>query len=409
MRRIYWFLILLIACAWLTGCRYSITTPYPTFPLVDVNAYDLAPTLPEPSLVPTSSLPTPTEDPCPLTATVWSEIPQVPILIYHRFDPRPGSVSINFMTSLSDFDAHLYALYSAGFSLVSLEGWLRGEIHVPEGRRPLILTIDDSYYADQLSLDENSQPASYSGIGLLWQFSQEHPDFGFQVALFYNFGDKAYANAYTNGQFSVQDGWRQDRAEAIAWGITHGAIPMNHFYDHPFLKTLSPDEIEWQLSENDRALREALALLGQENLAALLPNILAIPYVVWPDTEAGKQILYDYTSPEGAPVTAIVEGDYAANAKLLKAPFSPDFDPWHIPRINATWEAIDVIVGMMDAIPAAANCALGEFTVNPHINPTQASNAILDLTNSGNCPEGYFMVGQLAFQVKDGSILQLSP
>jgi hypothetical protein len=64
---------------------------------------------------------------------------------------------------------------------------------------------------------------------------------------------------------------------------------------------------------------------------------------------------------------------------------------------------------MMDAIPAAANCALGEFTVNPHINPTQASNAILDLTNSGNCPEGYFMVGQLAFQVKDGSILQLSP
>ena len=34
-------------------------------------------------------------------------------------------------------------------------------------------------------------------MGVLWQFYQEHPDFGFSASLFYNLGDKLFANQET--------------------------------------------------------------------------------------------------------------------------------------------------------------------------------------------------------------------
>ncbi|MFN2302377.1 MAG: hypothetical protein ACK2TV_01470 [Anaerolineales bacterium] len=415
MRNQKWFLFLFLALIGLSSCTY-IPDQYRT-----INAEPLQETLsvsypvknPTSSPIPANEAPlitpepTPTAEPIQLTATVWQQAPRAPILMYHRFNPLPGGVSYQYTTSLSDFDGHLQALYDAGFALVPLSDWLQGAIHVPEGRRPLVLTLDDLYYGDQLILDEEGNPASYCGVGRLWRFSQDHPGFNFDVALFYNLGDKAYANQYANGVFSVQDGWREDQAKAIAWGIQNGAIPLNHFYKHPFLDQLNPDQILWQLQENDAALRNALDLIGARDLAARLPNILALPYVVWPATDAGKQVLYDYISPEGAPVMGIVEGGYATSSKLCPAPFNPEFDPHHIPRLNVTWDAINLIVSLKEDLPTAAKCDLGIFTKEALYNdPSQISNAISDLTQSGNCPEGYYVVEGLVFSVFNGEVIQ---
>ena len=360
------------------------------------------------TLTPTPT-PAPTPEPVKLTATVWQAMPRVPILMYHRFDVQPGATSYAYTTSLSDFEGHLSSLYEAGYSLVSLQDWLDGKIDLPPGRRPLIITIDDLFYGDQLSLDENGEPAIYSGVGTLWHFYQNHPDFQFHLSLFYNFGDKQYANTYQNGVFLVTDGWRQARAEAIAWGIEHDAVPANHFYRHPFLNQLSPTQIEWELSENDKALREALALVGKEALAEGLPNILALPYVVWPATEAGKQVLYDYRSPEGVPVAAILEADEATNAKLLPAPFSTDFDRWHVPRINARWGAIDLIRSLKDEISAPEICKLGKFDPSHTERPKRIMEAIQARITNGRCPMGLYMVNDFIFQADSNGVTQISP
>lgn len=344
-----------------------------------------------------------------LTATVWEEEPQVPILMYHRFNPQAGQNASSFMIHLSEFDDHLIRLYDAGFALVALNDWIQGTIHLPEGKRPLIITIDDLWYADQISLDENGNPATYSGVGRLWQFSQQHPDFGFHAALFYNFGDKAFANKYADGSFYVEDGWRRDRADTIAWCIENGAIPMNHFYNHPFLDELTPAEIRWELEENERALREALSLVSKETLAKGLPNILALPYVVWPATDAGKQVLFDYISPEGSPVTAILEADYAEQAKLFPSPYSSDFDPWHVPRINANWDAINVIIEMSSDLPKASQCDLGTISLEAHLYSNQVMQAILERVEDERCATGLYIVGDLAFRADETHIVQVSP
>jgi hypothetical protein len=297
MRRLLTLLPLLLGIA-LVGCRNPSNVPVSNTSLPQVEIELNAPIAVETTLPPTIT-PTPTvlADPVQLTATVWESLPKAPVLMYHRFNPQPGASSYRYTTSLADFERQLIALYDAGFSLVSLTDWLQGNIHLQEGRRPLIITIDDLFYADQISLTEDGNPAPYSGVGLLWDFAQEHPEFNFTVALFYNLGDKGYANHYQNGIFTIQDGWRQARAEAIAWSLDNGAIPLNHFYEHPYLNQLSPPEILWQLEENDKALRTALVLAGREDLIKSLPNILALPYVVWPETEEGDQVLFQLRQP----------------------------------------------------------------------------------------------------------------
>ena len=411
MKRLIGFLIFLLALGGLTACHASFASlPQTTSPArIDLDARRIAPTRSVASATPTDLPPTPPPQPVTITATVWETLPEVPILMYHRFDPQPGAVSALYRTSLTDFKWHLQTLYDAGFSLIALEDWLRGNIHPPEGRRPLIITIDDLFYADQLSLDENGAPASYSGVGLLWQFSKEHSDFGFAVALFYNLGDKGYANHYGSGGFTIENGWRQARAEAIAWGIKNGATPLNHFYEHPNLSLLSPEEIHWQIEENEKVLRESLALIGEESLAANLPNILALPYVIWPETEPGKQVLFDYLAPNGAPVAAIVEGGGTAGARLFPAPFSADFDPYHVPRVNASREAIDLFLEISEGQPRAQQCELRYLSGSPQVKPGEISAAILDQVNKGICPDGYYMVDQLTFYVQQDEIMQLSP
>lgn len=415
MRKVKLYLILILGFV-LSSCHMpsQANVPYnhepPTRPPLPMETEKsgaepdgLAPTLPMITLTP--NLPS---EPIQLTATVWEEHPQAPVLMYHRFNPQPGVSSSRFVTSLSDFEQQLNALNNAGFSLVSLQDWLRGNIHLQEGRRPLIITIDDLFYGDQLSLDSQGIPANYSGVGLLWHFSQANPVFNFEAALFFNMGDKGYANHYENGVFSVGDGWRQARAKVIAWGIENGAMPLNHFYEHPYLDRLSPEQIQWQMAQNDESLREALALIGREDLNKHLPNILALPYVVWPATEEGKQVLYNYINPEGAPVAAIVEGDYAGGARFLQAPFVDGFNRWHVPRISVSSQSIEMIIDRADQIPTARSCPLGEFWDNPHLMPETIAGAILNQVNAGKCPYGYYVVHQFVFLVQADGIIQFS-
>ena len=149
--------------------------------------------------------------------------------------------------------------------------------------------------------------------------------------------------------------------------------------------------------------------MGAESLTENLSNILALPYVIWPETEEGKQLLYNYRSPDGSPVSAILEANDGALVRPLSAPFSRTFDPHHIKRLNAVQEAVDAIVMAADGIPAAVSCDLGELPVGALSVPTQVKLAILKQIRQGNCTSGYYTVGQLAFFADENNVIQLSP
>ncbi|MDY6846910.1 MAG: hypothetical protein SVP52_07220, partial [Chloroflexota bacterium] len=167
--------------------------------------------------------------------------------------------------------------------------------------------------------------------------------------------------------------------------------------------------ILWQLEKNDAVLREALSLVGKPELSEDLDNILALPYAIWPESDAGKQALFNYQSPEGLPVAAILEANDGTHVRPIPAPFAKTFDPHHVKRLNAVQGAIDAIIHKADEIPSATLCDLGEIPPAALSDPHQIGLAIGKQIRQGNCTHGYYTLGQFAFYVDEGNVIQLSP
>lgn len=340
---------------------------------------------------PTRVVPTPTSIPEPalvfLEATVWTSQPRVPVLVYHRFLPDHYPYSTKVKMRLGDFRDQLERLYRSGYTLIALDRWLSGEILVPEGRRPLILTIDDLFFADQVALTEDGVHSIETGLGVLWQFAQEFPEFGNAVALFPNLGNKLYP------------GGEEVLAQVIAYSIEHGAIPYNHFYMHPMLELTNPRGIHLEAERNDRYLRELLRLIEREDLIAQLGNIIALTYGVWPDQKAGRDAILAYVTPEGMALQAILEVDFAVRAKFLAPPYAESFDRLHVPRIVATEDAIKLLTETSESFPAAHVCSIGPLDPAREADVSYLQLQILKSRRENGCPDGVYVIGHNAFRV----------
>jgi len=353
----YRWLIVILAGFLLAGCGAQIETQHssqpPTAAVVnqptETQAFTQTLTL-TPAFTPTM---TPTAVPStPVTATVWESDPSIVILTYHQFAENIAKQSTGLKVRFEDFEYQLNQIYDAGFSLVPLEDWLAGRMVVPEGRRPLILSLDDLYFNNQIRLDENGSPRPDTGLGILWDFYQKHPDFGYSAALFVNLGNKLYANP-------DDPGWEMELAETIAWGMDHDLMPYNHFYTHPRLDWSTGSAILWEAEQNDVYLRQLLRMANREDLIPRLGNILALTYGVWPKRgDIGPML--SYVNPEGEPVQAVMEIDRISLEMYLLPPYAPDFNRYHLPRHVASPSAVDFLVANAEKFPRAQSCDLGE-------------------------------------------------
>jgi hypothetical protein len=342
--------------------------------------------VPEASLAPTASEEI-------VAAMVWPAHPQVPILTYHRFLPDTYAQSTAVKTRFADFRSHLERLYDAGYSVIPLESWLAGELNTPTGRRPLIITIDDAFFADQISLIDDGEISPQTGIGVMWEFYREHPEFGFSAALFASLGDKLYL------------GGEEALAKAIVWGLEHGIIPYNHFYSHPRLDLTENRWIPWEAEKNDLYLRKLLASQARSDLTDRLGNILALPYGVWPLTEAGRAALLGYVNPEGMPVQAVLEVDYAYRARLAEAPYAEDFDPLHVPRIVGTLSAIAVLEELAQGLPLAAPCELRSEGDLPE--GSDKWEAEIERARHERCGPGLYVIGNSIYDALGDEVQEI--
>ncbi len=152
--------------------------------------------------------------------------------------------------------------------------------------------------------------------------------------MFANFGDKYYGNLFTGTWWYVANGWQENLAQTIAWGIEHNVYPYNHTWRHPHLDQLADNLIQPQLALNDEKLREYLALAGHPEFASNLSNYIALPYGSWPVSDKGIDQLTSYQNPEGDPVRAVFEAGYEYSPALPHF-FHPISLIMHLPRMAA--------------------------------------------------------------------------
>lgn len=353
--------------------------------------------------------PTPTEPPIYLEATVWTGELQVPILIYHRFvADHTLEASNSTKMRYSDFSSQLQSLYDNGFSLVSLQDWMDGDFVVPVGRKPLILTIDDLWFGDQIFLEADGTPSIYSGIGILWAFSQEHPDFGFAAAGFSNMNDKKTADIHDRDYFIVSEGdaWIDQLARTIAWSIENGFEPYNHLFNHPQLSKTTNAGIIEEMKENDRVTRYYLSRIGRDDLIPLLGNMIALPYGEWPATQRGIDILKEYVNTEDEPVQAIFEAYNLAynEQELTPSIFSASFDRYKLARIMATVNSVKWVIDQKEFVPTALGCQIGPFKESEVGDLALIQAAIQSAIASQACPEGVYNVDGNVFIAKGGVV-----
>jgi len=395
LRTSYKLILILMLAAMLASC--SSPTPEPTATAVPTNT-------PLPTAPPTA-----TPIPYYVSATVLSGEIQAPIVLYHRFREEHDNDSV--WVKLSTFKEQLQKLYDAGFSLVSLPSWVNGSFSVPVGRKPLVFTMDDGVFADQLYINDDGTPSENTAIGILWRFSKDHPDFGFSAAIFCDVGDKYYGDIASGDWFYVSPGnaWKKKLGQAIAWALDNGVEIYSHTYQHVDLSKTYPSDILLQLQMEDNTVREFLYLAGRSDLYAKLGNMLALPFGIWPETQAGKDVLLHYKNPEGLLIQAIFEAYNSTDARFTPSFFSEGFDPMNLPRTTATNYSIDWVVSNKDSVPTAAECKLGPTDESANGDAAKLQALITAAVQGGSCPEGVYNVGGLIFIAKCGVVSQYVP
>lgn len=256
-----------------------------------------------------------------------NEMGEVMILMYHSIGPKEAE----WTRTPENFRKDLEELYRQGYRSVSLLDFVEGNIDLPAGTSPVVLTFDDSTQGqfNYLETEDGEIIDPDSAVGILEEFFSEYPDFG-RSATFYIF----YPQPFRQPRYVRQKlAFLQDNGYEIG----------NHSYTHANLGKSSDEEVQKQLSLH--ALKTAEILAGYE------VSSLALPYGIYPK------------NPALAAAGAYQEHSYANAAVLLvgyrpaPSPFALNFNPLRLPRVRASETKVDG-VGLYDWLVHFAN--------NPH-------------------------------------------
>jgi hypothetical protein len=244
------------------------------------------------------------------------ELGAVPVLMHHQirvgggiYDMTPGQLR-----------AELLRLWRDGFYPVRARDLVSGQLDVPKGKSPVVLTFDDADN-NQVGFLPDGRLDPRTGAGVLESFAAAHRDFPATATFF------VPRNAF--------EGNGRSQAATLRWLVEHGFELGNHTKDHLALNTLDPTGVQRQL------------VLGDRVLSNLLPGYraqtMALPEGALPRPSAlAVSGSWDGQSYRFA-------GVFLAGAEPAPSPFSTKWDPAAIPRIrtNPTWNGSrDFTAGM---------------------------------------------------------------
>ena len=241
---------------------------------------------------------------------------KVLVLEYHRI----GEPEERWQRTPDSFRADLARLLSLGFYPVNLRDLVEGKLDsVPAGKRPIVLTFDDSTIGQFRVLEDGSVDPD-SAVGILRAFHTAHPaDWPLRATFFVLQGD-----GYGGYPLFGQPEWAEQKLTWLAaWGMEIGS----HTLSHAKLNELAPEAVQRELA------------LSKAQLEAWLPGYqvvsLSVPYGIYPENPALVMArTYEDTAYAYAAAVEVAGG-------LAPSPRSADFDPWHIPRVQAIQSELD--------------------------------------------------------------------
>ncbi|MDA8346315.1 MAG: polysaccharide deacetylase family protein [Thermaerobacter sp.] len=241
--------------------------------------------------------------PSPVTVprpTSGNELGVVPILEYHMIGPTEG----RWQRTPQGLYQDLTWLYDHGFALVTMQQYESGDMNLPAGKHPAVLTFDDGDYS-QFEWNSAHVPLPTSAVGVLEAFQKAHPDFPVTATFYLN-----------NHPFGV------DSVAKMQWLVAHGFELGNHTYTHADMSSLDASGIEKEIGEEQAYI--------EQSVPGYVPVSFALPYGGLPQDPTDR--------------TAVLNGSYQGiswhflgvalvGANPAPSPYSKTFSV-SIPRIQ---------------------------------------------------------------------------
>jgi hypothetical protein len=245
----------------------------------------------------------PTEEAVDPAEVGANELGEIPVLMYHRLLPDGGG---EYDLTPEEFRGELQYLYDNDYRPIRTIDLVEGDIDVPAGMTPVVLTFDDST-REQAAHTPDGDIDPDTAIGILLEFAEEHPDFTPVASL--------YINA---GPF----GGGQDSDDILVDLHERGFELGNHTHSHANLRSLDADGIREELA---RGVQVTTDVIPQAEV-----RTLSLPLGIWPEP---RELAY---SGDHDGFTYENEGILLVGSHPALSPFHGDFDPQAIPRIRST-------------------------------------------------------------------------
>lgn len=244
-----------------------------------------------------------------------NEMGQILILEYHRI----ASPETRYQRSPENFRADLRRLHEEGYYPVNFIDLIHGLPDVPAGKKPIVLSFDDSDVSQFRVLDNHTVDAD-TAVGCLLDFHNAQGDAWPMRATFFVMGDER------NNYYSVfgQSKWAKAKLQFL---VEQGIEIGSHTVTHADLGTVTADRIQWELAVSKHVIEEMVPDYKVQSLS--------VPFGSFPYTldflKAGQweEQTYQYIAVA------------AAWGGPTVSPFHEAFTPYKVPRLEVTGEAID--------------------------------------------------------------------
>ena len=235
-----------------------------------------------------------------------NELGQVMILMYHEI----GGEEATWRRSVENFRYDLEILYQEGYRPVNLMGLISGNINLPPGTTPFVLTFDDATLGQFRYLEDEEKKTVLDpdcAVAILLEMAEKYADFSVAGTFYIYYPIPFRQQAYVEKKLKA----------LVAWGFEIG----NHAYNHENLAKISREEAIASLAKNVQATLNYLP--GYQ------VRSLALPYGARPKED---EHLVTGTWDD---VTYRHEAILLVGANPAPSPYAKNFDPLRLPRVRA--------------------------------------------------------------------------
>jgi hypothetical protein len=269
-------------------------------PTEDAEAPETEPD-PEPEPEPEPEPPAPEVDPAEVGA---DELGLVPVLMYHQLREDGGG---DYDLTPEEFRGELEWLFDNGYRPITTAQLVNGEIDVPAGTTPVVLTFDDST-ASQARLTDAGELDPDTALGILVELADRYDDV------------EPRASVYVIS--SSLFGGTADGERVLTKLHDLGMELGNHTHTHPSLASLDAEGVQEELATNVAVVTE------------IVPDAevttLSLPLGIFPEDRtlaaSGSSSVGDYEHG----------GILLVGSNPAPSPFHGDFDGLAIPRIRSS-------------------------------------------------------------------------